>query len=106
MGVAVCLVGRRERGRVPPSPRSGSQSPCFTCYIPAAHLFSRLFFHICRSAKHNGYIHSAGTAEARKAVAKWVGTATSPLTENVSKERGTRGRKVRGGKRRQWAPDC
>lgn len=30
--------------------------------------------------RHNGYVHSAGTAEARAAVASWIGTPTSPLT--------------------------
>ena len=34
-----------------------------------------------RSGKHNGYIHSAGTAEARAAVAAWSSAPGSVLTE-------------------------
>ncbi|TYZ61271.1 hypothetical protein PybrP1_009572 [[Pythium] brassicae (nom. inval.)] len=35
-----------------------------------------------RSMKHNGYIHSAGTEEAREAIAKKYGSASAPLTKD------------------------
>ena len=34
------------------------------------------------SARHNGYVHSAGTAEARRAVAAYASTPASRLTED------------------------
>lgn len=33
--------------------------------------------------KHNGYIHSAGTEDAREAIAKKYGSASAPLTKDV-----------------------
>lgn len=33
--------------------------------------------------KHNGYIHSAGTEEAREAIAKKYGSESAPLTKDV-----------------------
>lgn len=42
---------------------------------------------VCSSTKHNGYIHSAGSVEARKAVAKWMSVEGYPaLTENVRRQ--------------------
>lgn len=37
----------------------------------------------CSSMKHNGYIHSAGTEEAREAIAKKYGCDSAPLTKEV-----------------------
>lgn len=53
-----------------------------TCAHPVFPILYATSHTACSSAKHNGYIHSAGTAEARRAIAAYVSTPTSGITED------------------------
>lgn len=54
--------------------------PCVFGNLAAPSVLIETMIESLRCMKNNGYIHSAGSVEARAAVATWVATATSPLT--------------------------
>jgi tyrosine aminotransferase len=55
-------------------------SPCVFGNLSAPSVLTETVVENVRSLKHNGYLHSAGSVEARAAVASWVATPESPLT--------------------------
>ena len=63
--------------------RSAPTEACDAILAVKSHRFAGVCTTIVfyfRSGKHNGYIHSAGTLEARKAVAAWCSSRTSALS--------------------------